>query len=114
MSGDRKLEKTILAADRRTAQAHGYGGLSFRDLAAEVRIKSASIYHYFPSKADLGAAVARLYREDSVAALALLVDAPNPADALRISRYVSQGADMKTAYARAVVMAAEYDDLRFP
>ncbi len=28
--------RTILAAARKTAQAHGYGGLSYRDLAAEV------------------------------------------------------------------------------
>ena len=28
--------EAILAAARRTAQAHGYGGLNFRDLAAEV------------------------------------------------------------------------------
>ena len=54
-------KEAILAAARRTAMAHGYSGLNFRDLAAEVGIKSASLYHYFPSKADLGAAVARRY-----------------------------------------------------
>ncbi len=52
-------KEAILAAARRTAQAHGYSGLNFRDLAAEVGIKAASIYHHFPSKADLAAAVAR-------------------------------------------------------
>ena len=52
-------KEAILAAARRTAQAHGYSGLNFRDLANEVGIKAASIYHHFPSKADLGAAVAR-------------------------------------------------------
>jgi TetR/AcrR family transcriptional repressor of nem operon len=41
-------KESILAAARRTAQAHGYGGLNFRDLADEVRIKAASIYHHFP------------------------------------------------------------------
>ncbi|WP_254065657.1 TetR family transcriptional regulator [Acidisoma sp. L85] len=35
--------------------------MNFRDLAAQVGIKAASIYHHFPSKADLGAAVARRY-----------------------------------------------------
>ncbi|WP_394781871.1 TetR/AcrR family transcriptional regulator, partial [Undibacterium sp.] len=49
----------ILAAARKIAQAHGYGGLSVRDLAEDVGIKAASIYHHFPSKAELGAAVAR-------------------------------------------------------
>lgn len=61
--------ETILAVARQTAQAHGYGGLNYRDLAAEVGIKPASIYHHFASKADLGAAVARRYWEDTAADL---------------------------------------------
>jgi TetR/AcrR family transcriptional repressor of nem operon len=45
-------KEAILAATRLSAQAHGYIGLNFRDLAAQVGIKAASIYHHFPSKAD--------------------------------------------------------------
>jgi TetR/AcrR family transcriptional regulator, transcriptional repressor for nem operon len=41
----------------------GYGGFSFRDLAAEMGIKSASVHHHFATKASLTAAVARRYRE---------------------------------------------------
>ena len=59
----------ILAAATRIAQAHGYGGLNIRNLAADVGIKAASIYHHFPSKADLGAAVAKRYWEDAAADL---------------------------------------------
>src|SRR6201985_2153119 len=62
-------KEAILAAARRNAQAHGYSGLNFRDLADEVGIKAASIYHHFPSKADLGAAVAKRYWEVTAAAL---------------------------------------------
>lgn len=51
----------ILVAATKIAQAHGYSGLNFRDLAEAVGIKAASIYHHFASKADLGAAVARRY-----------------------------------------------------
>ncbi len=36
-------KEAILAAARTIAQAHGYSGLNFRDLAAEVGIKAASI-----------------------------------------------------------------------
>ena len=61
--------EAILAAAKNTAQARGYGGLSFRDLAREVGIKAASIYYYFPRKTDLGAAVAKRYWEDGAAAL---------------------------------------------
>jgi TetR/AcrR family transcriptional repressor of nem operon len=37
----------------------GYGGFSFRDLAADAGIKSASVHHHFPTKALMTAAVAR-------------------------------------------------------
>ena len=56
---DATTRDRILASARSVAQAHGYGGVSFRDLARDVGIKPASVYHYFPSKADLGVAVAR-------------------------------------------------------
>ncbi|MEC3909634.1 TetR/AcrR family transcriptional regulator [Sphingobium sp. CR2-8] len=54
---------TILAAAMPIVQARGYNGLSFRELAKVVGIKSASIHYHFPSKADLGAALVRRYRE---------------------------------------------------
>ena len=70
--------ETILAVATRLAQARGYGGLNFRDIAEEVGIRNASMYYHFPSKADLGMAVAKRYWEDSVVALdAILADAPN-------------------------------------
>jgi TetR/AcrR family transcriptional repressor of nem operon len=76
--------EAILAAAKRTAQAHGYGGLNFRDLAQEVGIKAASIYYHFQSKADLGAAVARRYWEDGAAALeAISAENSDPLDRLR-------------------------------
>ncbi|MGT2481524.1 TetR/AcrR family transcriptional regulator [Methylobacterium oryzae CBMB20] len=78
-------KETILAAARKTAQAHGYGGLSYRDLAAEVGIKAASIYHHFASKADLGAAVARRYWEDIAGELeAMLETTGDPKECLRL------------------------------
>ncbi|QKJ94474.1 TetR/AcrR family transcriptional regulator [Agrobacterium pusense] len=65
MSGSAR--EAILAAGRLSAQAHGYGGLNMRELAAEVGIKAASIYHHFPSKADLAAAIAERYWQDTKA-----------------------------------------------
>jgi TetR/AcrR family transcriptional repressor of nem operon len=108
--------EAILAAAKRTAQAHGYGGLNFRDLAAEVGIKAASIYHHFPSKADLGAAVARRYWEDSAAALeALLAESPDPLHSLR--RYPDtfrKALERDNRMCLCSFMAAEYDDLPEP
>jgi TetR/AcrR family transcriptional repressor of nem operon len=41
----------------------GYGGFSFRALAAEIGITSASVHHHFPTKAAMAAAVARRYAD---------------------------------------------------
>jgi TetR/AcrR family transcriptional repressor of nem operon len=54
------------------AEAHirnaRYGGFSFRDLGAEIGIKSASVHHHFPTKASMAAAVARRYGDRFFAA----------------------------------------------
>jgi TetR/AcrR family transcriptional repressor of nem operon len=76
--------EAILLAARNIAQSQGYNGLNFRDLATAVGIKAASIYYHFPSKADLGVAVAQRYWQDGAAALeAISEECPNPMDALR-------------------------------
>nr|WP_167105470.1 TetR/AcrR family transcriptional regulator [Sphingomonas oligoaromativorans] len=49
-------------AEERMREA-GYHGFSFRELAAKIGIKSASVHHHFPTKADMAAAVARRYLE---------------------------------------------------
>jgi TetR/AcrR family transcriptional repressor of nem operon len=54
----------IMSAARLTVQDRGYSGLSFRELAKEVGIKSASIHYYFPTKGELGGALARQYTSD--------------------------------------------------
>src|ERR1700709_1804053 len=51
----------IMSAARLTVQDRGYSGLSFRELAKEVGIKSASIHYYFSTKAELGSALAQRY-----------------------------------------------------
>jgi len=106
-------KEAILAAARRTAQAHGYSGLNFRDLADEVGIKAASIYHHFPSKADLGAAVARRYWEDTAADLeSMLAETSNPVGCLR--RYPDvfrKSLESDNRMCLCSFMAAEYDDL---
>jgi len=74
----------ILETATRIAQAHGYGGLNLRALAEEVGIKAASLYHHFPSKADLAAAVAKRYWQDAAEGLELISSStPDPAERLR-------------------------------
>jgi TetR/AcrR family transcriptional repressor of nem operon len=109
-------KEAILAAARRTAQAHGYGGLNFRDLADEVGIKAASIYYHFPSKADLGAAVARRYWEDTAAGLeSMLAETSEPVRCLRQYPDVfRKSLESDNRMCLCSFMAAEYDDLPEP
>lgn len=106
-------KEAVLAAAKRIAMAHGYTGLNFRDIAAAVGIKAPSLYHYFPTKADLGAAVAKRYWEDIAVDLqAISDDSPDPRSALR--RYPeifrkSLSSDNRMCLCSS--MAAEYDDL---
>ena len=62
MSGETTRDRVMEAA-RLTVQDLGYGGLSFRELAKAVGIKSASIHYYFPTKGALGEAIMRRYVE---------------------------------------------------
>jgi TetR/AcrR family transcriptional repressor of nem operon len=106
-------KEAILAAAKRTAQAHGYSGLNFRDLADEVGIKAASIYHHFPSKADLGAAVAKRYWEDTAAGLeSMLAETLDPARCLRqYPDIFRKSLESGNRLCLCSFMSAEYDDL---
>jgi TetR/AcrR family transcriptional repressor of nem operon len=106
-------KEAILEAARRMAQAHGYGGLNFRDIGAEVGIKAASIYHHFQSKADLGAAVARRYWEDTAANLeALSAATDDPKKALKAyPALFRRSLEQDNRICLCSFMAAEYDDL---
>lgn len=60
----------ILDAAERHMRGGGYDAVSFRDLAAQVGIKSSSVHYHFPQKADLGEAVVRRYTDAVFDALA--------------------------------------------
>lgn len=106
-------KEAILASARQIAQSHGYSGLNFRDLAAQVGIKAASIYHHFPSKAGLGAAVARRYWEDTKSELdTLLDDSRDPISALReYPKIFRRSLESDNRLCLCSFMSAEYDDL---
>ena len=105
--------EAILVAARDSMQANGFSGLNFRDLAADVGIRAASIYHHFPSKADLAAAVAKRYWEDAVARLDdVLTTASNSADALhRYPDVFRQSLERQNRLCLGSFMSAEYDGL---
>jgi len=105
--------ETIMTLARATAQAHGYGGLSFRELAKAVGVKSASIHYHFATKADLGAALARRYCEDAAVTLAAIrAESPDAATCLRRYTDVFRLAlANENRMCMCGFMAAEHDDL---
>ena len=82
MSDKARVDQVLDAAEQRM-RAGGYHAVSFRDLAADVGIRSASVHHHFPQKADLGAALVLRYRERFLAGLEPSRDLP-PEDRLRV------------------------------
>lgn len=105
-----------MAAATKVAQARGYNGLNFRDLAEDVGIRAASIYYHFPSKGDLATAVAKRYWEDSAAFLeTLLAAASDPAAALhRYPETFRWALQDENRMCLCSFMASEYDDLPQP
>jgi TetR/AcrR family transcriptional repressor of nem operon len=103
----------IMAAARLTVQDRGYSGLSFRELAKDVGIKSASIHHYFPTKGELGGALADRYTSDFAEYLdGLLADGLDPQACL--VRYTDVFRDTLRNDNRmclAGIMAAEHKEL---
>lgn len=61
--------EAILDVAEKRIRANGYGGFSFREIASDVGIKSASVHYHFPTKSDLAVAVAKRYRERFAEAL---------------------------------------------
>jgi TetR/AcrR family transcriptional repressor of nem operon len=52
----------ILQAAQILIQERGFNGFSFRDVAAKVGIRSASIHYHYPTKTELACAVTAHYR----------------------------------------------------
>jgi TetR/AcrR family transcriptional regulator, transcriptional repressor for nem operon len=63
------VELLLDAAESRIRKS-GYNAVSFRDLAADAQIKSASVHYHFPRKEDLGVALVQRYRERFFGAVA--------------------------------------------
>jgi TetR/AcrR family transcriptional repressor of nem operon len=90
MAADTRVR--IMEAARLTVQDLGYSGLTFRELAKDVGIKSASIHYYFATKGELGAALAKRYTDFYAAYL---------------DDFLTQGLDAKTCMARYTDMFAD-------
>ncbi|QXG56776.1 MULTISPECIES: TetR/AcrR family transcriptional regulator [Pantoea] len=105
--------EAILAAAKSAAQHHGYNGINFRSIADEVGIKNASIYYHFASKANLGAAVANRYWQDTAQNLKTIREqSASPDEALqRYPQIFRMSLEDANRLCLSSFMAAEYDDL---
>jgi TetR/AcrR family transcriptional repressor of nem operon len=56
-----KIATAIMDAAERRMRIGGFNGFSFREIAADVGVKSSSVHYHFPTKEDLVAAVTRRY-----------------------------------------------------
>jgi TetR/AcrR family transcriptional repressor of nem operon len=51
----------IMDAAERRMRKGGFSGFSFREIAADVGVKSSSVHYHFPTKENLAAAVIQRY-----------------------------------------------------
>jgi len=78
----------MLEVAERLVQTRGFNAFSYADIAAAIGVRKASLHHHFATKAELGLALVRRYREGFSAALAA-IEAAEPAAAGRLERYVA-------------------------
>ena len=69
MSNEPNKRDQILDAAEGMMRTVGYNAFSTRDVAEAVAIKAASVHYYFPTKSDIGAAVAERYTQRFIESL---------------------------------------------
>jgi TetR/AcrR family transcriptional repressor of nem operon len=63
------MKEKILDAAEIRVRGGGFAAMSFRDLASDVGIKSASVHYHFPTKSNLGEALVARYSDQFKARL---------------------------------------------
>lgn len=76
-----EMTARLLDAAETAVRARGYHAVSFRELADELGIKSASVHYYFRQKEDLGLALVARYRARFFEALDAATAHANTSDA---------------------------------
>lgn len=85
VTNERKAQ--ILDVAQELVQTRGYNAFSFGDLAERIGVKPAAIHYHFPTKADLGLALMRRYRDRLHASLAKIDELPQ-SPRRKLERYV--------------------------
>ncbi|SIO60509.1 transcriptional regulator, TetR family [Singulisphaera sp. GP187] len=84
---DRDTRRELLDLAETLVRTRGYNGFSYRDLAEQIGIKTASIHYHFPTKGDLGEALIENEREVFAKNLAQL-DAAEKDPRRRLERFI--------------------------
>ena len=108
----KKAHEILDAAEIRIRHG-GFKAASFRDVAADVGIKSASVHYHFPQKTDLGRAVVERYTDRMLEALGS-PNAPNENIEKRLERLISvyeQSLTQGDAVCLCAVLGAAAKDL---
>ncbi len=82
-----KTAGELLDTAQRFVQHRGFNAFSYKDLASEVGIRTASIHYHFPAKADLGKALMARYRVALDTTLAKL-DASNRSPKAKLKQFI--------------------------
>lgn len=104
----------LLEQAEETIRTLGYSGLSFRTLADEVGIKSASVHYHFPTKTHLGVAVASRYQARFAQVLEQIASAAIPPQ-VQLQQFIDiYGSELRAGNNRLTIcmmLAAEKDSL---
>jgi AcrR family transcriptional regulator len=63
MGPSKDTKSRILDLAAQLARHRGFNGFSYRDIAEPLEIRNAAVHYHFPTKADLGVALIRRYRD---------------------------------------------------
>lgn len=105
----------ILDIAEQLAQTRGFNGFSYADIAKELLVTKASLHYHYPSKADLGRALIKRYRETFINALEVIDRQENQA-LKKLQKYIGlyENVMRKDRMCLCGMFAAEYTTLPPP
>jgi len=114
-SGRAETTSRILDVAERLVQLHGFNGLSYADVASELKITKASLHYHFPGKADLGRSLIERYSSRFTEALDA-IDQRERDPMAKLEAYAKIYADVLTERRMCLcgMLAAGYDTLPAP
>jgi len=80
-------KQTVLDTAQELVQTRGYNGFSFREVADQVGIKSASVHYHFSTKGELGRALLARFRR-RFHRVFVEIDEKSPRPRQKLQRYV--------------------------